>query len=446
MASETRLVGPLCGNERADYDARMADTLYPERRQREKLDRQGLVELQIWRLNELLDQILPANRFYAEKLDAIARPVRSLDVLTSWPFTTKQEFIDASQHRPPTNLTYPLDQYTRAHRTSGTRGTPLTVYDSAEDWNWWIETWQFVLDAAQVTASDRALMAFSFGPFVGFWSAYDALAHRGALVIPTGGMSTRSRLDLLMDQEATLVCCTPTYALRISEVAQELGMDLSTSSVRSVIVAGEPGGSLPAVRARIEHAWGARVVDHSGATEVGPWGYGDQAGRGLFVPESEFIVEVLPPLSHQDPPLEPDMGELVLTALGRTGWPVIRYRTGDLVRPQHHVEPHHEFVFLEGGILGRVDDMLVIRGVNVFPTAVEQIIRTIPEVDEFRMVISRDREMDELCVEVETANPDPEPIAEALHRHLGLRVEVRCVSPGVLPRFESKSNRILDQR
>jgi phenylacetate-CoA ligase len=317
------------------------------------------------------------------------------------------------------------------------------VLDTAEDWKWWKYVWQFVLDAAEVSAADRVVMAFSFGPFIGFWSAYDACVERGALVAPTGGMSSLARLELIVNLRANYVFCTPSYALRLADVAAEHNIDLAASAVRYLVVAGEPGGSIPAVRQRIENAWQAQVIDHSGASEIGPWGYADRERRGLHVNESEFIAEFLPLVAG---PTAGDPCELVLTCLGRYGSPVIRYRTGDLVRPVYDSDSGNHFVLLDGGVLGRTDDMLIIRGVNVYPTAVEGILRELPEISEFRLTASRHKEMDELKVEVEDAANDPLRIARLLQVRLGLRVEVECVPAGSLPRFEGKAQRFVDLR
>ena len=346
---------------------------------------------------------------------------------------------------PCANLTYPVERYVRVHRTSGTSGPPMLVYDTAEDWRWWKEVWQFVLDAADVGRGDRALMAFSFGPFIGFWSAADALLHRGVQIVPTGGMSTSARLEIMQQCQATLVCCTPTYALRMVEVATAEGFDLATSAVQKIIVAGEPGGSLPEVRRRIESAWAAHVVDHAGATEVGPWGYGDPNGTGLFINEADFIAEFLP---HGPTGDDAALRELVLTGLGRKGWPVVRFRTGDLVQPAESPVDGDTHTFLPGGIRGRTDDMLVIRGMNVFPSSIENVIRAFDRIDEFRITAIRDGEMDQLRVEIETAAGDQaaRAVAEALNRQLGLRVQVAPVVAGSLPRSEAKSKRFIDRR
>jgi phenylacetate-CoA ligase len=417
-----------------------------ERRQREGWDRATLAEHQRQRLNGLLHVILPHNRFYADKLAGVRRPVASLDELREWPFTYKDELIAADHgDELAANRTFSLDRYSRLHQTSGTRGRPLVVLEMPEDWEWWIEGWQYVLDVAEITNEDRVLMAFSFGPFIGFWSAYDAVALRGALVVPTGGLNSIARLQLARTARATVLCCTPSYALRLLEVAAQHQIDAASLGVRAIIVAGEPGGSVSATRARIEAGWNARLIDHAGATEVGPWGYGDAAGKGLFVNESEFIAEFLSLKSGR--PAEPgELAEVVLTTLGRAGSPVIRYRTGDLARPVWRSEGVNRFVFLEGGVLGRADDMIVVRGVNVFPTSVEQIVRSFPEVVEYRATLRAVDAMDQLSIEIEDRLDQPLRVAEELKLRLGLKVEVVCVPLGSLPRFEGKGNRFVDQR
>lgn len=426
----------------------MADPFYPQRREFEQLSREKLREYQLQRLNALLAELVGNNPFYAAKLEGVKLPLRSLDDLTSLPFTTKDELVAAPESNYP-NRTFSEEAYTRMHRTSGTRGKPLAIYDTAEDWQHWIEVWQYVLDAADVTELDRAVMAFSFGPFIGFWSAYDALAWRGAMVIPAGGMSTAARLDLIFDSQATVICCTPTYALRMQEVADELKRDLRESNVKKIIVAGEPGGSIPAIRSRIESAWDAIVIDHSGATEIGPWGYADRDRTGLHIAESHFIAEFLP-IESNDSDAGASTQELVLTTLSRRGMPVIRYRTGDLVMPVYLDDAGtnaNRFVRLDGGVLGRIDDMVVIRGVNIFPASIESILQSHPDVTEYRITAIREGAMDELRVEAENLDQSSlDGLTDELQSRLGLRVPVVSVAENSLPRFEAKSRRFVDER
>ncbi len=417
-----------------------------QRRRLEALDRAELEALQLARLNGMLSAILPANKFYAEKLAHCPQQLESLDQLALLPLTTKEEIVPAgSAGSLPKNMTWPVERYVRYHQTSGTRGRPLAVFDTADDWKWWIDCWQFVLDAAEITAADRAVLAFSFGPFIGFWSAHDAVTARGGLSIPAGGMNTLSRLDLLQRTDATALFCTPTYALHLVEVANEHNINLAHFGVRKIVVAGETGGSVSATRQRIESAWQARVTDHGGASEVGPWGYGDREQRGLHVLESEFIAEFIN-VETGKPAAEGELSHLVLTSLGRQGMPVIRYRTGDLVRPSWSDAGPNRFVLLERGVLGRADDMMIVRGVNVFPSSVEQIMHSFPEVVEYRLTVRKQGEMDSIVIEVEDHLQAPERIAEEMQLRLGLNVDV-CVVPALsLPRSEGKGARFVDLR
>jgi len=417
-----------------------------ERRRLETLTASELEAHQLKRLNQLFAAILPANAFYAQKLAGVELPLTSLDQLPQIPFTYKEELCHTVPRQERVDsLTFPSERYVRYHQTSGTRGRAMAVLDTAQDWQWWIDLWQFVLDAAGVAATDRVLMAFSFGPFIGFWSAHDAAVSRGCLVIPAGGMSTLARLELVRATHATVICCTPSYALHMVEVAALHQIDVGSLGVKSIIVAGEPGGSIPSVRERIESAWQSRVVDHAGASEVGPWGVADCERRGLHVIESEFIPEFLS-IETGAPAGEGELSELVLTGLGRVGMPVIRYRTGDLVRPTWSHGGTCRFVLLDGGIVGRRDDMIVVRGVNVFPTAVEQIVRSFPEVLEYRITAFTQSQLDQLSVEIEDRLEQPSRVAEELRLRLGLRIDVACVPPGTLPRFEGKGRRFVDQR
>ncbi len=421
-----------------------------QRRRLEGLDRPALTAWQVARLNPLLDELRDAGGFYAKKLRGCPAMIESLDQFRQLPYTLKEELQPSRHNDDAQNRTYGPERYVRFHQTSGSRGRPMSVYDTAEDWAWWIEGWQFVLDAAGVTRADRAMLAFSFGPFIGFWSAFDAFAVRGVLTVSGGGLGSLARVDLIERTSANVLCCTPNYALHLAEVAAQHGIRLDKLSIEKVIVAGEPGGSVPAIRQRIEKAWGAVVTDHGGATEVGPWGYGpcageELAGKGLYVNESQFLAEFVS-LESGEPAREGELSHLILTTLGRAGAPVLRYRTGDVVRPRWDHAGDNRFVFLEGGVLSRADDMMIIRGVNVFPSAVEQILRGFPEVVEYRMTARKRGEMDQLVIEVEDRMQQPGRIAEELQLRLGLKIEVHLAAAMSLPRFEGKGKRFVDQR
>ena len=408
--------------------------------------------LKLARLRGLLRDILPHNHFYATKLARLPDPasIASLAALADWPFTFKEELVAAAADGVPGNLTWPRERYVRFHQSSGTHGRPLPVFDTAADWQWWMDCWRAILARGGVGVGDRVLVASSFGPYAGFWSGFDAAVAAGALTIPTGGLSTIARLEMMRTHAPTVLLATPSYALHLAEVASDEKLETAAESVRLVIVAGEPGGSVPAVRRRIAAAWQADVLDHAGATEVGPWGVGDLRGPGLDVLEPWFHAEFLS-LETGGPAAPGELAELVLTTLGRVGAPVIRYRTGDVVRPTWPSEADVAaggcpWVRLDGGIIGRTDDMLVIRGVNVFPGAIDDIVRSFPEVVEYRLIVTTDEALDRLALEIEDHLADPGRVARELALRLGLRVDVTTVPIGSLPRFEGKGRRVVDRR
>ena len=404
------------------------------------------------RFDRMAAMLRQDNALYREHWRGLAPARLRFDHLEQFPFTLKSDLVAAQKNHPPfgSNLTYPISRYTRFHQTSGTSGAPLRVLDTPESWRWWSDCWQAILDAAGVTPEDRMMMAFSFGPFIGFWSAQAGAEDYGVLMLPGGGMTSAQRLALMRDVGATVLVCTPSYALHLAEVAREQGIDLARDlSVRITIHAGEPGAGIPATRERIETLWGATTYDHPGASEVGAWGYSCSARRGVHVNEAEFICEVIDPETGQ--PVEPGQaGELVLTNLGRDCYPVVRYRCGDVVRPlpRHTCACGRTLLLLEGGILGRRDDMVTIRGVNVFPAAFLEIFNTVPEVGEHRVTAYRVSHMDQIHVEYEelSAMDRREEVAVLIRERLGIRVTVQVCRPGELPRFEAKAKRFLDRR
>ena len=411
-------------------------------------ERAAIRAQQLEHLRALLRAVRPANAFYENKLGAagIDDSIGSLDEFSQrCPFTTKDELTADQSAHPPygSNLTFPLEQFARIHQTSGTTGQPLRWLDTPESWQGMLESWQAVYRAAGVSSADRVLFAFSFGPFIGFWMAFEAATQMGCLCFPGGGLTSATRLRLLIENEVTILCCTPTYALRLAEVAAQENMDLTQAALRKIIVAGEPGGSIPATRERLESAWPtAMVFDHHGMTELGPvtheW---PKAANNLQVIEPAYYAEVLK-TDNGEPLADGEQGELILTTLTRTAMPLLRYRTGDLVQP----EIHGDDLILKGGILGRVDDMLIVRGVNIYPGAIEQILRPFDAISEYQVAISTQGEMTELKLRIESTPSANTPklateIESAIRAALSLRIPVEIVPPDSLPRFELKAER-----
>ncbi|HEY7517418.1 MAG TPA: phenylacetate--CoA ligase family protein [Methylomirabilota bacterium] len=401
------------------------------------------------RFRALVRETLGTNPFWTSRWRAAG--LTRADDLTDWddfrrlPPLGKIDLVEDQAAHPPfgTNLTYPLDRYVRVHQTSGTSGQPIRWLETQASWDWWARCWGFVLAGAGIGAGDRVYFPFSFGLFVGFWAGFEGARALGALAIPGGGQDSVARLGTMQALGATALVCTPSYALHLVETARERRLDPGKLGVRVTVHAGEPGAGIPAVRARIEAGWGARAFDHAGMTEVGAYGYECAEQAGLHVNEAEFIAEVLDPVT-----LAPaSEGELVLTNLGRGGSPVVRYRTGDRVRlTEAPCACGRTFRRLEGGILGRLDDMLIIRGVNVFPSAIEGIVRRFTGIEEFQIEVFRTGELQEARVLIEAPEGDSRALCglvqEALRAALGLRLEVAAAARA-LPRFELKARRVV---
>jgi phenylacetate-CoA ligase len=418
------------------------------------------------KLRELLGAIA-GNRFQSSRLAGVGDIASVEDFTARVPFTTKADLVADHAAYPPfgSNLTFSKERYTRFCQTSGTTAQPLAILDTPESWDWMLGNWARIYRECGIAPGDCVYFAFSFGPFLGFWTAFEGAAKYGCLCIPGGGLSSAARIRGIMQHRAEVLLCTPTYALHLAEVAVREGLSLRDSAVRKIFVAGEPGGSVPAVRERISAAWnGAEVLDHYGMTEVGPVAFqrgknADADGRwnatsgrvgdgrvstlheenescALHIIEESYFAEIIDPKTGA-PVADGATGELVLTPLGREASPLLRYRTGDLVRRRAGAG----FV-LEGGILGRSDDMLVVRGVNIFPSAMDAIVRALPEIAEYRVHVTRDGAMTELAIEIESDDDTAASrLAAKFTESFTLRIPVTRVAAGSLPRFELKARR-----
>jgi phenylacetate-CoA ligase len=427
-------------------------------RARETAPADSLRRWQWERLAAGLDEIWGSNAFWRGRLQAAGvqdpRDVASWADFARLPRLTKAELAADQAAHPPfgTNRTHPLERYVRVFQTSGTTGPPIRWLETEASWTWWARCWAFVFRGAGLGPSDRLFFPFSFGLFVGFWAGLEGARVLGAMSIPGGGQDSATRLHAIRDLGATALVCTPSYGLHLAEVARAQGADPAALGVRATVHAGEPGAGIPAVRRRLESLWGARAYDHAGMTEVGAYAFECVAQSGLHVNELEFVAEVLDPESGR--PVAPgEIGELTLTNLGRWGAPVLRYRSGDRVRLATGACPcGRTFARLDGGILGRVDDMLVVRGINVFPSALEGIVRRYALVDEFQIEVFRRGVLDEvrLLLEIdgdgrsaECVRETVDEIAGALRRDLGIRIEVTAVPARSLPRYELKARRVV---
>jgi phenylacetate-CoA ligase len=430
----------------------------------ETLPREDLRLLQGKRLRALVQRAYDGSPFHRRLMDAAkVKPsrIRGYADVRRLPFTTRAAWMECQEATPLFGdmLAQPPETAMRYHLTSGTTGrTPLRVLDSRVDWKWIAECWCYAFHGFGVRPHDVVFFAFSYGTFIGFWGAHYGTEKMGCLVLPSGNMNTPNRVRLIDEMKATVVCATPTYALRLAQEARDLGVDLPKGSVKRVIVSGEPAGSIPATKRLIEAQWGARVADTAGMTEIGTimmFECESQPG-GAHLIEDHFIEEVIDPETGKEVPYG-ERGERVVTSFGRGMIPLIRYRTRDLVVKVPHTRCScgRTFDVYEGGILGRVDDMLLVRGTNVYPRAVEAIVREYEVVDEFQIhLVTAEGIRDEIGVRCEVRSgfeaqwdEASRRLAEDLARnHEGLSFGVERVATGSLPRFELKAKRVKDDR
>jgi phenylacetate-CoA ligase len=417
-----------------------------------------LREIQFRKLKKLLEVVSSSNPFYQKKFQrhgVKAEEIKNLDDIRKLPFTHKEEFLRDQEENPPfgTNLSEPLENFIRYHQTTGTTGIPLKWLETRESWQWRRKVAAMAVRAAGVLPADIAFFAFSFGPHAAFWGLMQGVQEIGALVISGGGWDTAQRVRYIMEGQVTVLCCTPTYALRIAEVAKENSLELKESSLRLMIVGGEPGALVPSIRKKILASTGARPYDYSGLTEIGAYGFQCQnQEEAIHVIESEFLLEVLDPKTKEPVP-EGEPGEMVLTNLGRTGSPTIRFYTRDLVRVKKGIcLCGRTFRMLDGGVLGRADDMITIRGLNIFPLEVGGIVeRHLVVGDEYQLVAFTKKGMGEFKVMLELmgGRNDQEVVRrlkEDLRNSFEIRMEIEVVPSGTLPRFEYKSKRFIDKR
>ncbi|MCZ6786682.1 MAG: phenylacetate--CoA ligase family protein [Planctomycetota bacterium] len=430
----------------------------------ETMPREQLDGIKLYKLQKSCERAAAKSAFHRRRFEQEGfKPdqLKTLDDLRRVPVMTRAEWMECQAEQPLFGdlITATRNEAIRYHLTSGTSGRqPLRVLDGTKDWEWIAEMWCYGFWGFGVRPTDTVFFAFSYGSFIGFWGAHYCCEKIGSLVLPSGNMTTENRVRQIVEMEATTVCATPTYALRMAQVAREHGIDLPGSKVDKLIVSGEPAGSIPAVKQILEDQWGAKSGDTAGMTEIGTimvFECSHQPG-GTHIIEDHFIEEVLNPETLEPVPYG-EQGERVVTSFGRGFIPLIRYRTGDLVKKIEHSHCNcgRTWDIYEGGILGRTDDMKLIRGTNVYPRAVEAIVREYDAIDEFQIVIWRkDNVQDEITVKVEI-KPDADANADELlktlgqdlaRNHEGLRFNVERAEYESLPRFELKAKRLKDER
>lgn len=428
----------------------------------ERLPRDRLEELQLRKFREQLGYAYENSPFYRRKLDEAGvspKDVRTFEDVRQVPTTTKAELRDAQRSGafPYGDLLAgdPAD-VTEYHQTSGTTGMPVRQADSWRDWEWWGDCWATVLWAQGIRPDDRVFFPFSYNVFVAFWAAHYACERIGAEVVPGGNLSSAQRVRKIDELDVTAFTSTPTYALRLAEVAEEEDIDPAETSVERIVCAGEPGASVPGTNQRIESLWGASVFDHAGATEAGAWGFSAEStdSLGLYFNEGFFLVEVL---DDEGEPVAPgEEGEVVITPLDRRAQPYVRFELRDKVCLAESPDGERTYRLAEGGVLGRTDDLTKVNGVLLAPTAIEDVVRRFDLVsDEYEVVIGRHESKDVdvitlVCEEAADCGESRSHVKSELRKelkqatNLTFRIDVREYES--LERPELKADRLTDNR
>jgi phenylacetate-CoA ligase len=352
-------------------------------------------------------------------------------------------------------LAVPLSQVTAFRQTSGTTGTPVYQADTWQDWDWWAECWACILYAQGYRETDRLFLPFGYNIFVAFWACHYGAEKLGLEVVPGGVLDTAARIMKMQELKCNAFAATPTYVLGMADTARKLGIDPKSLGIERITCAGEPGGSIPTTRQRIEEAWGARLYDHIGATEIGAWSYTCTEQKGLHVNEAMFLVEIEDVETGEiiDEPMK--NGKMIVTAFDRLGKPCIRFDSKDVIRwADYECSCGRTFRIIDGGVVGRADDITKVKGVLLAPTAIEEVVRSFRELsDEYEVLVTKKGDIDDIALRIEI-QPGLEGQQESIlarlkdelrvKTNLGYKIEV-CPC-GSLPRYEVKAKRFKDMR
>jgi phenylacetate-CoA ligase len=428
----------------------------------ETLPRERLLDLQLKKFRKILEWAYAGSPFYRKLYkDAGLEPgdIKSYRDIMKVPKIDKDMLRDV-QSRPPFPygdiLAVPLRDVTEFRQTSGTTGIPVYQADTWQDWEWWSECWAYILYAQGYRDTDRVFLPFGYNIFVAFWAGHYGAEKVGCEVVPGGVLDTEARILKMKELRCTAFMATPTYVLGMAATAAKMGIDPKSIGIRRITCAGEPGASIPTTKKRMEEAWGAPVYDHIGATEIGAWSYMCVfQSKGLHVNEAFFLVEIEDADTGETIEEPGRAGKMVITALDRVGKPCIRFDSKDIIRwADYGCSCGRTFRMIDGGVVGRADDITKVKGVLLAPTAIEEVVRSIPELsDEYEVVVSKRGDIDDILLKVEIRpglDYQQESILARLKEelriktNLGYRTEVH--PHGSLPRYEVKARRFTDMR
>ncbi len=430
----------------------------------ETMPEERIRELQLRKFRRILSWAYNRSKFHRELYDnAGLKPedIRTMEDAAKVPKVEKSMMRSIQSKEPypyGDMLCVPLEEVTEFRQTSGTTGQPVYQPDTWEDWEWWSECWAYILYAQGYRSRDRVFIPFGYNVFVAFWAGHYGAEKLGCEVVPGGVLNTEARVLKMQELRATAMMGTPTYILSMADVARKkLGLDPPKDLwVRRITCAGEPGASVPATKHRIQEAWGAKVFDHVGATEIGAWSYEcEEQPGGLHVNEAMFLVQIedLDTGRLIQEPGRP--GKMVITAFDRLAQPCVRFDSKDIIMwSQEPCRCGRSFRLIQGGVLGRADDITKVKGVLLAPTAIEDVVRSIPELgDEYEVVVSREKDTDRIALKVELqpwAQSRQQEVLSRLIQELRVKTnlgyEISFHPYGSLPRYEVKARRFKDLR
>lgn len=430
----------------------------------ETLPREKTEQLQLKKFRRIMGWAYERSRFHRSLYQSAGvRPedIRSIEDVRAVPKVEKSMMLSVQRKDPfpyGDALCVPLEEVTEFRQTSGTTGQPVYQPDTWQDWEWWSECWATLLWAQGYRPRDRVFLPFGYNVFVAYWAGHYACEKIGCEVVPGGVLDTKARVLKMQELKATAMMATPTYVLGMADAAlTKLHMNPAVDlDVRKITCAGEPGALVPATKKRMEDAWNARVYDHAGATEIGAWGFECEAQPGgLHVNEAMFLAEI-EDVETGEAITEPGrFGKLVITALDRIAQPCIRFDSKDIVQWSNETcDCGRSFRLVPGGVVGRADDITKVKGVLLAPSAIEDVVRSIPGLgNEYEVVVEKRGDIDHILLKVELTE-EAEPQAKELEARLQTELRVKTnlgyeiqIHPfGSLPRYEVKAKRFKDLR
>ena len=435
----------------------MIDTPYWEE-ELETMNRPDLENLQLSLFKRRLQYVYNNSPMYRRKYDQVnitPDDIQTLDDIRKLPFTEKEDLRESQEKLPPWGdfVCIPPEEGVRVFQTTGTTGKPVKILLNNNDWEkHFYRQFMHHMHGYGITSHDKLYVPFNYGLHIAWWGLQAAFERAGVMVIPGGGLSSENRLKSMLEYKATVICGTPTYMLYLGETARRMGISLQETDIRILIVAGEPGANVPATKKSLEEMWGATCYDDIGSSEISNFGYECREQKGTHVIESMFYVESLDPETLQ-PVADGEVGEMVIPNLITETAPLIRFRIKDLVRlDRSPCDCGRTFLRLNGGILGRTDDMFQFAGINIFPSALENYIREIVEFsDEYQIIIPRQGRENHLLIKVEPTETSltlaelqvaKKRLIEKIKLNMTITPEVEIVETGELPRFEAKAKRV----